>query len=79
MGIAGDKPRQLAPTVGTTGSGSTGSPASSSSSYVRSHLFIASTLGQTGRRLRNIIAAARSSSDLQDPDILEAFCEQRLG
>jgi hypothetical protein len=37
------------------------------------------TLGQIGRRLRNIIAAARSSSDLQDPDILEAFCEQRLG
>jgi hypothetical protein len=32
MGIAGDKPRQLAPTVGTTGSGSTGSPAPSSSS-----------------------------------------------
>jgi hypothetical protein len=26
MGIAGDKPRQLAPTVGTTGSGSTDSP-----------------------------------------------------
>jgi hypothetical protein len=30
MGIAGDKPRQLAPTVGTTGSGSTDSPAPSS-------------------------------------------------
>jgi hypothetical protein len=29
MGIAGDKPRQLAPTVGTTGSGSTDSPAPS--------------------------------------------------
>jgi hypothetical protein len=27
MGIAGDKPRQLAPTMGTTGSGSTDSPA----------------------------------------------------
>jgi hypothetical protein len=30
MGIAGDKPRQLAPSVGTTGSGSTDSPAPSS-------------------------------------------------
>jgi hypothetical protein len=30
MGIAGDKPRQLAPIVGTTGSGSTDSPAPSS-------------------------------------------------
>jgi hypothetical protein len=30
MGIAGDIPRQLAPTVGTTGSGSTDSPAPSS-------------------------------------------------
>jgi hypothetical protein len=29
MGIAGDKPRQLALTVGTTGSGSTDSPAPS--------------------------------------------------
>jgi hypothetical protein len=29
MGIAGDKPRQFAPTVGTTGSGSTDSPAPS--------------------------------------------------
>jgi hypothetical protein len=29
MGIAADKPRQLAPTVGTTGSGSTDSPAPS--------------------------------------------------
>jgi hypothetical protein len=29
MGIAGDKPRQLAPSVGTTGSGSTDSPAPS--------------------------------------------------
>jgi hypothetical protein len=29
MGIAGDKPRQLAPTVGTTGYGSTDSPAPS--------------------------------------------------
>jgi hypothetical protein len=29
MGIAELEPRQLAPTVGTTGSGSTGSPASS--------------------------------------------------
>jgi hypothetical protein len=29
MGIAGDKPRQLAPTMGTTGSGSTDSPAPS--------------------------------------------------
>jgi hypothetical protein len=29
MGIAGDKPRQLAPTVGTTGFGSTDSPAPS--------------------------------------------------
>jgi hypothetical protein len=29
MGITGDKPRQLAPTVGTTGSGSTDSPAPS--------------------------------------------------
>jgi hypothetical protein len=29
MGIVGDKPRQLAPTVGTTGSGSTDSPAPS--------------------------------------------------
>jgi hypothetical protein len=29
MGIAGDKPRQLAPTVGTTGSGYTDSPAPS--------------------------------------------------
>jgi hypothetical protein len=29
MGIAEDKPRQLAPTVGTTGSGSMGSPAPS--------------------------------------------------
>jgi hypothetical protein len=29
MGIVGDKPRQLAPTMGTTGSGSTDSPAPS--------------------------------------------------
>jgi hypothetical protein len=32
MGIAGDKPRQMAPTVGTTGSGSTDSPAPSPTS-----------------------------------------------
>jgi hypothetical protein len=32
MGIAGDKPRQLAPTLGTTGSGSTDSPAPSHTS-----------------------------------------------
>jgi hypothetical protein len=39
MGIAGDKPRQLAPTVGMTGSESTGSPAPSSSSTTsRSHI-----------------------------------------
>jgi hypothetical protein len=43
MGIAELKPRQLAPTVGTTGSGSTGSPAlSSSSTTCRSHLIISS-------------------------------------
>jgi hypothetical protein len=40
MGIAGVKPRQLAATVGMTGSESTGSPAPSSSSTMstRSHL-----------------------------------------
>jgi hypothetical protein len=40
MGIAELEPRQLAPTVGTTGSGSTGSPAPSSPATIsiRSHL-----------------------------------------
>jgi hypothetical protein len=39
MGIAELEPRQLAPSVGTTGSGSTGSPAlSSSSATARSYL-----------------------------------------
>jgi hypothetical protein len=38
MGIAELKPRQLAPTVRTTGSGSTDSPAPSPSTAARSHL-----------------------------------------
>jgi hypothetical protein len=60
MGITGDKPRQLAPTVGTTGSGSTGSPAPSSSSRsCRSHLAYSSgvklIVGQTASAGFNLV------------------------
>jgi hypothetical protein len=50
MGIAELEPRQLAPTVGTTGSGSTGSPAPSSSS---SNVQIASGNSSTAAAVRS--------------------------
>jgi hypothetical protein len=61
MGIAGVEPRQLASTMGTTGSGSTGSPAPSSSSRrCKSHLAYSSgaeliIVGQTASSGFNLV------------------------
>jgi hypothetical protein len=60
MGIAELKPRQLAPTVGTTGSGSTGSPAPSSSSTM-SRLHAADHLLQRVIGTSTTVRSSRSS------------------
>jgi hypothetical protein len=61
MSIAGDRPRQLAPTVGTTGSGSTSSPVPSSLSTSESHL-----AGSSSRARSHLVSRSASREFLRN-------------